>query len=139
MELLFVKRKIVDYLSRRDHSLAELKTKLSRFIKEDGDKEIVLQGLEWAEKHKYLKAPEEIAELMVRQLHQKLKGAHYIRQFLAKKKLPTDYYDAEMELEKAKQLFEKKGRNVPKEKFFRFLLSRGFEMHIAREVIREKY
>ncbi len=130
-----LKRKLVRLLARRDYSQQELRERL----RDSGRDADVEAALEWAASRQLLRPPLELATQVAGALDRKLKGAIYIREYLKRKDLPCPAFDREEEKRKALALFSRRGQRLTKEKFFRFLISRGFEPQVANEVVREKY
>ena len=131
--------KMQSFLSRRDHSEQELKTKLLRsFAKQEVDFAIA-----WAYEKKWLKTPIELAQQWVEELHQKRKGWLYILHALKKKGLPEMSYDEEKEEEKCRWWIEKKFSNIKnpslleKQKVIRFLTNKGFSQSVSHKVFED--
>ncbi len=116
-------------LYRRDHSEKELRTKLNQWY----TAEAVDVAIVKAEEQKWLKAPEELSQIMGGWLHRRGKGLRTVNQTLKNKGLPPVARDADKELEKARALLVKKFRNQTKldfkdkQKAYRMLASRGFD------------
>ncbi len=130
-----LKDKLVHLLARRDYSRQELR---ERLLKSAGAAEVE-EVLSWADAQKLLRPPQDLAKQMAEILDRKLKGALYIQEYLRSKDLPSPPTNESREKEKALELFQGRGQRLTKEKFFRFLMSRGFEAQVANEVVREKY
>lgn len=133
--------KIIDYLSRRDHSEYELRTKL---LQKKYPSDEIQAALEKVKDMGYLPDVEQLSNKVADTLHRKLKGILYIQKYLKSKDLPPITPDWEMELEKAKKLVHKqlKGKDVKeifhreaKNAIFRFLASRGFTEQTIRKAV----
>ena len=135
------KRKVMDFLARRDHSPKELIKKLKE--REYPDEEIQA-ALAWAKEGRWLSDDKVLSEKFGAGLHRKKKGIRYINHALAEKGLPPIQSDPELELEKALKLVKNKIKpeevltKEKKEKIGRFLISRGFDSAIVRKVVYEK-
>lgn len=136
--LLRAKNKIIDLLSRRDHSSKELIQKLLRlqFTKEEATAAIA-----WAQEQRYLRPPGELAESRAASLHRKGKGIAMINRDLHSKGLPSVELDSDLELEKAQDLIARKFAKIDlrdrknQDKICRSLLTRGFQLSIAKRAI----
>lgn len=135
------KRKVMDLLARRDHSVKELKKKLKEknFAEDD-----IAEAIEFAQENRWLGNENTMAERMAASLHRKGKGIHYINHTLKEKGLPQVSPDREIELEKALRLVKNKYSDLEnlsreeKAKIGRFLQARGFDSETVRKVIYEK-
>ena len=127
------KKKLLQLLARRDYSEKELIEKLSQQFSHLE----IQQTLVWAQKKNLLKSPEELAAKIAEKLNQKLKSIEWINQILQSKGLPLVASDSERELEKARQLIDKKRETSP-EKMMRFLFRQGFAPETVGKVIYEK-
>jgi SOS response regulatory protein OraA/RecX len=122
----------LDLLSRllalRDHSVYELRTKLSRRF----PTEIVVQVLQQAEECGWLINEQLISERAVDSLQRRFKSRGYIEDQLRKRQLPLPKIDETLELENARTLVQKKfgdSRDLSydeRAKAFRYLRNRGF-------------
>lgn len=132
--------RISRYLALRDHSRYELQQKLSRFFSE----EIVARVLNEAESHGWIAPEEVIAERAAKALSRKCKSQRYIEGALRKRRLPIPPRDTENEIDKIRQLVERKFGPAAelsfeeKAKAFRFLKYRGFDDRSIRQVLNEK-
>lgn len=144
-----VKKKMMDLLSRRDHSESELRTKLQqKFAAQVESLEDLNDAIDAAlaagVKNKWMSAPEELAQKIAEGLHQKNKGIEYINAYLEEKSLPAIQADSELELEKAlaivKNKYEENYSFSPADhaKIGQMLSSRGFDPETVRKVIHEK-
>lgn len=132
--------RLVGYLARRDHSIRELRQKLSKYH----EAEEVISALEKAQERGYLVDGNTLAERASAQLLRRGKGPAHIRAYLKKKGLPYLGVPESAELVRAARLvIDKMKKNPPytleeKKKIFRFLGSRGFSAGVARKVINSK-
>lgn len=132
--------RITRYLAARDHSRFELRQKLNRFFSED----VVAQVLAEAENRGWIASEETIATRAAAALGRKGKSQRYIESALKKRRLPVPERDTDAELEKIRQLVERKFGTAAelsfedKAKAFRFLKYRGFDDHSIRQVLNEK-
>lgn len=132
---------MMDHLARRDHSERELRQKLKGKFEPDE----IEHALDYGKEKGWIPEDEEsklrLARKMAEFLHRKLKGIHYINQYLSEKGLPSVETDGERELEKARELLENKFAQADwrdrqmQAKAGRFLVSRGFEMGVVREIL----
>jgi regulatory protein len=133
--------KIVEIISYRDHSAKELRTKLT--LKKFSEEEIE-GGMGLAEEYNLIIEPEKLAENLCGQLHRKNKGILYINQYLKSKGLPAVAADWDKELEKARDLAQKRfSKNPPytieeKQDIYRYLTNRGYADQTINRVINEK-
>lgn len=136
---LSAKHKLADFLARRDHSPRELKQKLSRSY----PPEEVNEAIAWAESKGWLPSDEEsfqrFSSRVGEMYHRRKKGIRYINSKLHSLGLPEIPSDHGRELEKAVELVENKffrttRQNVDRLKIQRFLMARGFEAAVIREV-----
>ncbi len=145
-ETLRAIRRIMDLLSRRDHSEKELKAKLHKFFSPEN----TAKAIEEAKNRKWLSEPEILSARAAESLGRKLKGQKYIQNHLKKRGLPPISISDELELEKAVTLVKNKWNNktgistekfsiAEKQKIARFLLSRGFGMATIGKVINGKF
>lgn len=133
--------KMQSFLSRRDHSEKELKTKLLKyFSSREVDFAITL-----AYEKKWLKKPLELAHQLAEELHRKRKGWLYILHSLKEKGLPEISCDEEKEEEKCRWWIEKKFSSinnpslVEKQKVVRFLTNKGFTQSVSHKVFEEYF
>ncbi len=130
---------IARYLALRDHSLHELKQKLSRRY----DAEIIQQALGEAESRGWLCDEQAVAERLSGALARKNKSRRYIEAQLKKRRLPAVSLESDAELEKARELLvrkfgEEKLSFEDKAKAFRFLRNRGFDDRSIRQVLKDE-
>ena len=123
-------------LALRDHSLHELKTKLSRKF----EPEMVARVLGVAEARGWLCSEEKVAVQLAAALHRRGKSRGYINGQLRKRKLPAVEMNNDDELEKARDLLVRKfGAEKlsweQRTKAYRYLKYRGFEDHWIRKAL----
>lgn len=132
------RHKIIDYLSRRDHSPLELKRKmkLAGFSPEE-----IQSAIEWSRELGYLRPLEEQSQNRAHSLHRKGKGIAQINSDLQKRGLPPITADEDAELEKAKSYLQKQLRRLSlknpqhRQKLMRSLITRGFSGSVARKAL----
>lgn len=146
MTISHAKKRIMDYVAKRDHSEKELRTKLKRYAEAD----IIDQAIQWAIEQKWLAAPEVLKEKFADQLHRRGKGIRSINQKLKAKGLPSTKSDFETEIVKARKLvFAKwdasdfngldfKQAQKLKAKIMRFLITRGFETDVVGQILKNE-
>ena len=134
--------KSLDILSRREHSVSELKNKLIRFNPDPNDLKDVIERLITSN----FLDDKRFASAFIRSKAESGYGPNYISQYLAKKGIPSDKYDIyslEIDWEdKCLAQFNKKRRNKEinfkeKEKILRFLAYRGFSYEIIKNALKE--
>jgi|TARA_B100000900_G_scaffold244629_1_gene208032 regulatory protein len=134
--------KSLDILSRREHSISELKTKLKKFDPTQSDLNDVIQRLI---ESNFLN-DQRFAAAFIRSKSDSGYGPNYISQYLRKKGIESDQYDMfSLEIdweEKCLTQFNKKSRNSKldfkeKEKILRFLAYRGFSYEIIKNALKE--
>lgn len=142
-----VRHKIIEILSRRDHSQKELRLKLKKLksYQDKGNPRFtdteIDEGVRWAILGGWLKPSEQIAESMARSLDRKKKGIQFINSYLSQKGLPGVVEDKDNEYKKALELIKRKARsssidNKTKLRWHRFLLGRGFSNDVIRKVLK---
>ena len=135
------RRKIMDILARRNHSVVELRRKLAVYEYTSAEIE---DAIEFAEENKWLSPPQELTKEVTRSLSRKKKSARYIDHFLRDKGLPPAKIDPEAELEKALSIVQMKLAKdsafdfEEKQKVHRLLTNRGFDSTTIRKVIERK-
>ncbi|GAA4340955.1 recombination regulator RecX [Pigmentiphaga soli] len=138
---LSLKARAVGYLSRREHSRAELERKLARHAADEDDVRAVLDSLE---KEGWL-SNERFAQSLVHRLAPK-RGAARIVQELRQHGIDTDQVSAlrqslhESELPRARDVWRKRFKAPPADaneraKQIRFLMARGFSQSTIRRVL----
>ena len=134
--------KSLDILSRREHSVSELRNKLIRFNPDPNDLKDVIERLITSN----FLDDKRFASAFIRSKAESGYGPNYISQYLAKKGIPSDKYDIyslEIDWEdKCLIQFNKKRRNKEinfkeKEKILRFLAYRGFSYEIIKNALKE--
>ena len=134
--------KSLDILSRREHSVSELRNKLIRFNPDPNDLKDVIERLITSN----FLDDERFASAFIRSKAESGYGPNYISQYLAKKGIPSDKYDIyslEIDWEdKCLTQFNKKRRNKEinfkeKEKILRFLAYRGFSYEIIKNALKK--
>ena len=134
--------KSLDILSRREHSVSELKNKLIRFNPDPNDLKDVIERLITSN----FLDDKRFASAFIRSKAESGYGPNYISQYLAKKGISSDKYDMySLEIdweEKCLTQFNKKRRNKEinfkeKEKILRFLAYRGFSYEIIKNALKE--
>ena len=134
--------KSLDILSRREHSVSELKNKLKRF---NPDPSELLDVLERLKTSNFLDDAR-FASSFIRSKAQSGYGPNYISQYLAKKGISSDQYDMySLEIDWKDECltqFNKKRRNQKinfkeKEKILRFLAYRGFSYEIIKNALKD--
>ena len=134
--------KALDILSRREHSVSELRNKLIRFNPDPNDLKDVIERLITSN----FLDDKRFASAFIRSKAESGYGPNYISQYLTKKGIPSDKYDIyslEIDWEdKCLTQFNKKRRNKEinfkeKEKILRFLAYRGFSYEIIKNALKE--
>ena len=134
--------KSLDILSRREHSVSELRNKLIRFNPDPNDLKDVIERLITSN----FLDDKRFASAFIRSKAESGYGPNYISQYLAKKGIPSDKYDIyslEIDWEdKCLTQFNKKRRNKEinfkeKEKILRFLAYRGFSYEIIKNALKD--
>ena len=127
--------KSLDILSRREHSVSELKNKLLRFNPDSDDLKDVIERLMTSN----FLDDKRFASAFIRSKAESGYGPNYISQYLTKKGIPSDKYDMhslDIDWEdRCLTQFNKKRRNKEinfkeKEKILRFLAYRGFSLSL---------
>ncbi len=132
----------MQYLARREHSRAELRTKLQPHVQEGDDLEAVLDGLE---QNNWL-SDARAASLLVDSKRGRF-GSQRIAHELRQKGIAEGLIDAAMpqlketELEAAREVWQKKFGALPqdqkeKARQIRFLQSRGFSLDVTLKVLK---
>lgn len=134
--------KLIEYLSRRDHSTKELREKLR---KKAFDTATIEKAIQWAEDRRYIRPPLELSEALTDQLLRRGKGRLYIQQYLKKRGLPVvEVFDKDCELNKALEFARQRAKRyanldrAAREKIGRQLITRGFPLDVVRTIIYEK-
>ncbi|WP_413583383.1 regulatory protein RecX [Bdellovibrio sp. HCB288] len=139
------KRKVMDIIARREHSEAELRTKLhSKFADVEGGLEAIEEAISYAKDKNWLEEPSALAYRLADMLHLRNKGINYINGYLEEKGLPSIETDSALELKKALAIVANKFdedfkfSHEDKARVGRLLASRGFDSETVRKVIYEK-
>lgn len=138
----YIKNKVVDILSRRDHSETELKNKLrrNRYL----TPEEISFALEFAAQYQLIPTDHQsqihLAEKFVQTYERKKQGSLKIKKQLANKGLPIPQISDEKQLELARELValrcSKSQKALTKDKLFRYLLGRGFSIQVASAALK---
>ncbi len=132
--LIQAKRKIMDLLSKRDHSEFEIREKLKRRTETD----VMNQALAWAHENNWIPAEEKMQNQVVQSMGLRKKGQNAINLKLKKMGLKPVKSDPEIEFENCLRALETKYKRdilenlkflefqKQKAKITRFLLGKGF-------------
>jgi SOS response regulatory protein OraA/RecX len=129
--------RVAYYLAQRDHSAKELEDKLQRKF----ETEAARWALEEAHSRSWIKPPEVLSEQVKTRLQSRRKGPRYIQNYLRKIGLPEAEIDADENFKNCTDLLNSKFPNwksfsyKEKEKPARFLISRGFDYELVKEVL----
>lgn len=147
LSLSEAKKKLMDYVARRDHSEKELRKKLSALCEPD----IVDNTLLWAKEQNWLAPAEKLQSQFAEQLGRRGKGIRKINQKLKELGLSAVKSDKENEIEKAKKLLgakwsaedftglDFKETQKLKAKIMRFLINRGFESETVGYILKTQF
>ncbi len=137
-------KKVADLLARRNHSEKELLLKLVPTF----DESIAEKAIETAKEKKWILPPQELAEMAAKSWQRSHKSAEYIAEQLRRKGLPQVEIDPENEIQKIKDLLQKKFRLAIADdtrltfdqhrKAYQYLANRGFSDDLIRKVIHEQ-
>ncbi len=145
----FIKKKAFDYLGRRLHSYNELRLKL---LRKKYDKELISEVLDSLREKKFIDDYEFGKQYAEEKIRLKSWGKNKIKSELFRKGIPAGMIDEIINkedpssLDNAEALAKKKlkvlsGRNYEKRvlssKLYSYLLSKGYEYDIIREVIKK--
>lgn len=143
-KILRARKKMMDYVARRDHSEKELRQKM----REQYSQAEIDLAIEYGKEKGWIpdspESQQSLAEKFTQMLHRRGKGIHAINHYLQSKGLPQQKPTYELELEKAQELLENKFASWPKldakekAKAGRFLMSKGFESQVVREILFRK-
>ena len=137
------KKKLMDFVARRDHTEKELRKKLSHYCEEA----VLEQVIQWAHQQKWLASPDKLKSQFADQLSRRGKGIRKINQKLKELGLETVKSNKEEEIEKAKKLvlakwsaqdfkgLDFKDSQKLKAKIMRFLMTRGYETDVINFVM----
>ncbi len=143
MTLPEAKKKIMDYVARRDHSAHELREKLSGHFQTD----VIDEAMGWAEQQNWLVSADTLKNDIIEKLNRRGQGNAKINEKLAALGLGHSETSSAQEYEKAKKLALEKwspenfvelaalDRQKLTAKIARFLSSRGFDSEIVLSVI----
>jgi len=135
------KYKVMELMATRDHSVKEVKKKLSPRC----EVETLKQLLDWLQEQPWLPKEEKIQEQVIHALGRRKKGQNYINKKLSEMGLKSVRLNPEIELEKALDCVQNKWdknefKGLPfkemqkaKAKVIRFLASRGFDLSTAQK------
>lgn len=138
------KKKLMDFIARRDHTEKELRKKLSLRCEPD----VVDKTLAWAQEQNWLAAPEKLKTQFAEQLGRRGKGIRKINQKLKELGLETVKPNKASELEKARKLvlakwssddfvdLDFKEAQKLKAKIMRFLITRGYESDVIGLILK---
>jgi|GEM_PF-890336 len=141
------KKKLMDFVARRDHTEKELRKKLSLRC-EAG---IVNKALHWAQEQKWLVPPDKLKTQFAKQLARRGKGIRKINQKLKELGLEAVKSDKSVELVKAKKLvlakwsaddfagLDYKESQKLKARIMRFLITRGYETDIISLILKSEF
>lgn len=141
------KKKLMDLVARRDHSLKELRQKLSQHC----DRETVEKTLQWAEEQNWLAPPQKLQTQVSEQLARRGQGIRRINQKLKSLGLESIKSTLDEELARAQQLVRNKWtardfQNLDfketqklKAKIMRFLATRGYESGIIGTILKTEF
>lgn len=147
LTLAEAKKKLMDFVARRDHTEKELRKKLS--LRCDAD--VVEKTLAWAQEQNWLAAPEKLKTQFADQLSRRGKGIRKINQKLKELGLETVKSDKNSELLKAKKLvlakwsaadfknLDYKETQKLKAKIIRFLITRGYESDVVNTILKNEF
>lgn len=130
-------RSLTRYISNRDHSEKELKTKLSQKY----EPALVQDLIQFAFDSNWMPDPQDLANRTAQRLKEKGKGKNYIRQYLLEKGLPAVEHESEDERTRARELAEQRFGDLSeksyseKQKIAQFLMRRGFEPSICTSIV----
>ncbi|MFN3696840.1 MAG: regulatory protein RecX [Pseudobdellovibrio sp.] len=135
------KYKVMELMATRDHSVKEVKKKLSPRC----EVETLKLLLDWLQEQPWLPKEEKIQEQVIHALGRRKKGQNYINKKLSDMGLKSVRLNPEIELEKALDCVQNKWdknefKGLPfketqkaKAKVIRFLASRGFDLSTAQK------
>ena len=141
------KKKLMDFVARRDHTEKELIKKLSRYC----DIETVHKTIDWATKQNWLANPEKLRIQFTAQLERRGKGIRKINQKLKELGLSSIKPNQTLELQKAKKLvltkwsancfegLEYKELQKLRARISRYLISRGYESDIINIILKNEF
>lgn len=136
----YLKNRVVDLLSRRDHSEYELKQKLSRWA----TSEEVQFAISFAKDFNLIPTTEaqqvDLAQRFADSYSRKKLGSLKIQQKLHSKGLPKVTLEPEVELDNAVHLLttrrSRSQKTLTKPQLIRYLMGKGFSLDIAQKALR---
>ncbi|MGZ3690350.1 MAG: regulatory protein RecX [Pseudobdellovibrio sp.] len=138
------KKKLMDFVARREYSEKELREKLSVLI----SPEMLDQVIRWGYEKKWLSSPRELQTDWSERLSKRGQGVKKINQKLESLGLETLKSDFEQELQKARKFVSTKWSSVDfqnidltesrklRAKVVRFLSSRGYEAEVINYILK---
>lgn len=147
LSLSEAKKKLMDFVARRDHTEKELRKKLSLRC----EPEVVEQTIAWAKTQNWLSSPEKLKTQFAEQLSRRGKGIRKINQKLKELGLESVKTDKDLEIEKAKKLvlakwsakdfkgLDFKESQKLKAKIMRYLASRGYESDVISLILKTEF
>lgn len=135
--------KIADYLARRDHSVKEIKDKLTE--KKIYDLAEINEAIQKAKDLKWFLPENELAEKVAQFLTLRSKSHYYINGYLKEKGLPTIEFSEARELSAINKCLSKKFKNPnnltynDKLKAIRLLSSRGFHRETCYKILNQNF
>ncbi len=146
LNLAQAKKKIMDFLARRNRSEYELRTKLEKICQPA----VIEETLTWAKLQTWFPKAENLTAAVNENLSQRGKSIVAINKTLSSKGLPPIESSSADEFSKAKKLVLAKWSTVNfnglnftesqnlKTKIVRFVVSRGFELDIAQALLKNE-
>lgn len=141
------KKKLMDLVARRDHSVKELRQKLSLRC----DPETVEKTLQWAQEQHWLAPPERLQSQVSQQLARRGQGIRRINQKLKSLGLDSTVGNSDEELNRAQQLvrakwsyenfkhLDFKEAQKLRAKIMRFLATRGYESSTISLILKNEF
>lgn len=143
LNFIEAKKKLMDFVARRDHTEKELRTKLAASTTD----EIVEQAITWARQQNWLPTEEKLKTHLAEQLSKRGKGILTINQKLKDLGLEDVKANEDSEYEKAKKLvlakwavsdFKDLGLKESQKlqaKIMRYLIARGYESDTVSKIL----
>lgn len=141
------KKKLMDFVARRDHSEKELRQKLAQRCEPD----VVESTIQWAREQNWLASPDKLKTQFSEQLSRRGKGIRKINQKLKDLGLPAVKADRENEIEKARKLvstkwsasdfsgLDFKESQKLKARIMRYLITRGYESDVVSLILKTEF
>lgn len=141
------KKKLMDFVARRDHSEKELRQKLTLRCEPD----VVESTIQWAREQNWLASPDKLRQQFAEQLSRRGKGIRKINQKLKDLGLESVSADRETEIEKARQLatakwsasdfrgLDFKESQKLKARIMRYLITRGYESDVVSQILKTEF